>query len=354
MKYLGLQLGRGLAAMLVVLHHIEGKLEAAQPELPLFMGGLFGFGWVGVDFFFVLSGFIITLTVQSRPQPSDFIKRRIARVHVPFWAAFAATLAVAMALPGTRASLSGFSIAEWALAVALLPSGQSAPVIGVAWTLHHEILFYGTACLWLISPAASAALATALLAGSIIVGAQAAHPAGFLFSPLHWEFLFGVIACLMHTRVSQSTAKLAILLGVLWMAVWGWVQPAPNLTEDPTRVVQHGIAFGLICLGVAAWERTRAVRAMALGRSSSSNWFATIAAAWGDWSYGLYLIHIPIILAVIKLLATTTANHGHAWVQVTGTICFAACMCACWLFHVHIERPLVKRAHRLLARDSRR
>lgn len=354
MKYQGLQLGRGLAAMLVVLHHIEGKLQVAQPEAPLFMGGIFGLGWIGVDFFFVLSGFIIALTIQSQPAPADFLKRRIARVHVPFWVAFAATLVVALTLPSTRAALSGFSPIEWGLALALLPSGQSAPVIGVAWTLHHEVLFYCVACLWLLSPAVSATLAAVLLAGSMIVEPHAPHPAGFLFSPLHWEFLFGVLACVMHTRVTPPVAKLAILVGLTWMACWGLLEPAPNLTEDPARVVQHGLGFGLICLGVGALERSRQRHVPEQHAGPTEGRFEVIATALGDWSYGLYLTHIPIILAVTKAFATTSASLGNAWVQVTGVICFAACVITCWLFHARIERPLLKRVHRMLAPASGR
>lgn len=348
MRLEGLQLARGVAAMLVVLHHIEGKLQVARPEESLFLNGVFGHGWIGVDFFFVLSGFIIALTLSARPSPGNFLKRRFVRVHLPFWVAFAVTLLGAMLSAGTRAQLSDFSAHEWLLALALLPSGQSAPVIGVAWTLHHEIFFYALASLWLIWPVVCSLVATALLAGSLFVSAQADFPLGFVFSPLHWEFLFGVLAFVLHRRISPDLAKAAMCCAVAWITAWALVSPAPNQTEDPARVIQHGIGMALFCLGLAALEASR-------GRStqrSPSAYLSQVSNALGDWSYGLYLIHIPIILALIKVGDKLGSLNSALGIQLTGMFCFIACLGVSWLFHEHLERPLVRWANQRLAAPS--
>lgn len=139
-----------------------------------------------------------------------------------------------------------------------------------------------------------------------------------------------------------------------WIACWGVLEPAPNLTENPARVVQHGVGFGLICLGIAALERTKRRALVVQHDRPASSQLDIIASALGDWSYGLYLIHIPIILAVTKALLMTSSSLGNAWVHVTGLICFAACLLACWLFHAHLERPLVRHVHRMLMPASRR
>lgn len=343
MKYISLQLGRGLASILVMLHHTESKLAVAHPTAAPFLNGLFGFGWVGVDFFFVLSGFIIALTLNQKPTASHFLLRRLTRVHVPFWAAFALTLAVALAVPSIRHALAQFSFSEWGLALLLMPSGQSAPVIGVAWTLHHEILFYGVASLWLVRPALATAMGCALLLPPLF-WQPVTFPAIFLFSPMHWEFVLGILGFHIHARIGRAAAWIAIAFGGSWIAAWSLLDPAANHTDDPARVIQHGIGFAFLCLGISALE----LRGGAWRGGILSSILQTISVQLGNWSYALYLTHIPIILGVVKIM-NKLGTQTKLTSELTGVLAALVCLVLAWLFHEKLEAPLVRRCNRALS-----
>src|SRR5690349_22849953 len=103
-KINGIEVGRGIAALLVASVHSSDHLIQAHGEFAL--GRVFAFGHAGVDFFFVLSGFII-LYVHAGDigRPSrlwHYAKRRIARVMPLLWIvlAFAVTLAQLRSGPG--------------------------------------------------------------------------------------------------------------------------------------------------------------------------------------------------------------------------------------------------------------
>ena len=150
MRYPSLQYSRALAAFAVVLHHVNGKFVAPHyygDRIPEW----FAFGQLGVDFFFVLSGFIITQSLSGRPLAGQFVLNRLLRIFPPFWLVFFPVLLVAKLTEAYLHSPVTSSLQELFMAGLLLPQAQP-PVIGVAWTLHHELLFYALASLWLVLP----------------------------------------------------------------------------------------------------------------------------------------------------------------------------------------------------------
>ena len=84
----GLDLLRLLAAALVVLNHF-GAFSSARPDVgkpfafPILHFAT-GFGWVGVEIFFVISGFVIALSARGAT-PDGFIKRRALRIFPALW-----------------------------------------------------------------------------------------------------------------------------------------------------------------------------------------------------------------------------------------------------------------------------
>jgi len=81
----GVQAARGIAALLVVVHHCAGTLALPKYAGVAFAGGYFvPFGRAGVDFFFVLSGFIIAWIhsgdVGDRSQLGQYTAKRLARI----------------------------------------------------------------------------------------------------------------------------------------------------------------------------------------------------------------------------------------------------------------------------------
>src|SRR5688572_26949281 len=135
--------------MLVVLYHPRDLVNGPQW---LDLGNrLFGNGAVGVDLFFLISGFImVQVTVnagRSVRDVADFLARRVARI----WPVYAVATLVAVALH-PRGLFYGITTASQLRAIgkALIfypQSADGAPFLGyaphtVGWTLNYEMWFY--------------------------------------------------------------------------------------------------------------------------------------------------------------------------------------------------------------------
>ncbi|MBV9561737.1 MAG: acyltransferase [Bradyrhizobium sp.] len=141
--YIGLDLLRLFAAFLVVFNHF-GIFSAARPDVgaPFAFPALnfaSDFGWVGVEIFFVISGFVIPLTA-SGATAGAFVKRRVIRVFPALWICTFLGFAVLVA--------SGQPAQELLLPLlhSLILSPKGPYIDGVVWTLVVEAVFY--ALIW--------------------------------------------------------------------------------------------------------------------------------------------------------------------------------------------------------------
>ena len=128
---------RGIAACLVLFYHAARHIKGDTGHLPF--GTISQFGHSGVDFFFVLSGFIIMFVhFDDIGKPHSIVryaKRRITRIYPLYWMVLSFTIFMqAIAHPESMPSLSHVM-----QDLALLPT--TATIVGVAWTLQHELYF---------------------------------------------------------------------------------------------------------------------------------------------------------------------------------------------------------------------
>jgi peptidoglycan/LPS O-acetylase OafA/YrhL len=130
---------RGVAAMAVVLFHYTtrfNELFGGQAEL----GWEFRHGQYGVNLFFIISGFVIFMTLQRTSRPMDFVVSRFSRLFPAYWVAIALTFAIThlLGLPQKLVTLPE------AAGNAIMVHGlfHIPHVDGVYWTLEVELLFY--------------------------------------------------------------------------------------------------------------------------------------------------------------------------------------------------------------------
>jgi peptidoglycan/LPS O-acetylase OafA/YrhL len=131
---------RGVAALAVVLFHYTTRFTdlykpSALPSIS-FPGGHYG-----VNLFFIISGFVIFMTLEKTRRPLDFVVSRFSRLFPAYWAAILLTFVIChwLGLPG--------KLVDGATALAnmtMLHGLFGIPhVDGVYWTLEVELLFYG-------------------------------------------------------------------------------------------------------------------------------------------------------------------------------------------------------------------
>lgn len=296
-----LEMLRGFAALWVLLHHSNQAVAAFVA--PLGSAVWFENGYLGVDFFFVLSGFIIAMSSQSLVERGmgwrEYLRARLIRIYVPYLPIGLAMYLLYLLLPGL--SEGGRAPGLWT-SLTLLP-GNAPPALSVAWTLVHEMLFYIVFLVWFWHRRAfwvCMALWAGLILASHAEGVAVGRALGYLLSPLNLYFLMGVV--LFHaTRKNR--------IGGAW--AWGVLVLAGALVvtvcshPHPDRL-WVGCAFALMLVAF------------------TSPWFSnrTAPAALvllGGASYSIYLVHNPALS-----LASRVIRHFHGLGAWTSFLLIAA------------------------------
>src|SRR5438094_6534358 len=131
---------RGVAALSVVLFHYTTRFAELYQPTPAaavsFQGGQYG-----VNLFFIISGFVIFMTLERTRRTSDFVVSRFSRLFPAYWVAIAMTFAIThwLGLPGQLVD-AGSAAANMLMLHGLLL--RVPHVDGVYWTLEVELLFY--------------------------------------------------------------------------------------------------------------------------------------------------------------------------------------------------------------------
>ena len=141
-RYYEIDLFRFLAAMSVVMYHYTFRGYAADDMSPIYypyLADITKFGFLGLDLFFMISGFVILLTATNRDF-KGFLISRIIRLYPAFWIAATLTAIVILLFGGERYDVGLFQY----LANMTMLSGYMGikPIDDVYWTLIVEITFY--------------------------------------------------------------------------------------------------------------------------------------------------------------------------------------------------------------------
>src|SRR5260370_23518319 len=238
-----LQILRFVAAAMVVYVHAAQTAFDATGSVGLVPYKIAGLGLAGVDIFFVISGVVIAKTAPGLT-PRQFAWRRIRRI-VPLY--FVCCIpAVIVAVP------VGFGWRELVATFLLWPATDvmTSPLLGVAWTLSFEMLFYASATLVLFNRWWVLALA------GLYVAAFCLRSFGpifqFLGNPIIIEFLFGVAitrAPKLGVGIAAISLGMALLLvgGVLELAPSGGTLDFLRGDDNLRRAFACGIPPAIIC-----------------------------------------------------------------------------------------------------------
>lgn len=332
-----LQALRGIAALLVVAHHMRDiAVPAGIGSFAIVVGA------VGVDIFFVLSGVVIGLAIcQPTHGPGAFALRRALRIVPLYWATtlvIVGLAALGLAPLGHAAGTLGWGdiLKSLVFVPYLRETGLPLPVLGVGWTLNFEAFFYLLATGSLLLPPALRLRGLVLVLMSLVALGLALPTGGvlarFYTSPLLLEFAAGLGLAGWWKGKDRSAADLGLglCLAAAGLALLVWQASWPEFAMlHPWRALVFGLPAALIVAACLAFER------------------AGVCLVRGPWqalgvaSFALYLSH-PIALQAASRCAAFMglgpwATLALAWGGVLGL--------AALTFGL-VERPLLGWLHR--------
>jgi len=358
---------RGIAALLVVIAHSVDSAQTFGPQFLQERGHLANFGAVGVDLFFVISGFVMAYSVAGGKdgvrEASFFLVNRWIRVAPPYLVVslvllLLAGLAQAAVLP--RKVLFALLFVPWIPAQHAPPTGSvlnlllfvpwadtasfSEPPLPVGWTLSFEFTFY-------LMVAAMVALGQRRRIGWLAVGlvivvvvGRIVPLNGFLWSwftnPILLEFAMGIAAySVWRTGALDRARWLGLSVGavgaaaLVLTAIFGYGQISEaGFVLDGSLSMQRALVWGLPCAAVFVGViSVRQRRSTLLSRAT---------AGLGDASYSVYLVHIPVLAAVVALVQ---ALHPTAPPALVLLLCVPAGVAGGFVMHRVLERPLTRR-----------
>jgi len=341
--FASLQAGRALAALLVVLFHLGLIIADAKYFDVPWVASPFRWGDAGVEFFFVLSGFIIASAHArdiSRPaRLVPYLQRRIIRIYPPYWIIFAIVCVMALPLAATRATLSN-DLGTLAEAWFLLPQnpaevgGTGSPVIIVAWTLRYEILFYLLFALVILDLRLGllAAVAYAIAFATLRHQPGTGFPLTFLLNPCVWLFGMGIVVAGAADRAARPPSR---PLAWLALAAASFIGLAMNRAYQWLPLADWNV-YGL---GLAS---SIAIFAAVAAENAGSNLGGGRALQLiGASSYVLYLIHYPLFSVGCKVaMACGMQKLGIPGMMVSYAFLFTDAIGTAILFHLAIELPV--------------
>lgn len=321
---------RAIAVLAVILYHFK---------VPYFTGG-----FVGVDVFFVISGYLITKGIldkqkKGRFEFGEFFTRRVRRLIPALLVTIAASYAASAWLfspndfkqmsGSTVYALTGISNVFFWMESGYFDSASIVKPLLHTWSLSVEIQFY---ILWPIMLVSIARLAKSQLwpvVGLFLIGSVTAYyflkidaVGAFFLTPFRiHEFLVGsLVVFLDKGRVSKSVKEALYLAGLVLVITPIFIYNSEKTLFPGLVALIPVVGAGLMILGGDSAATARVCR----------SWFATKI---GEISYSLYLVHWPLfVFSSYVLMQDLSGAETVALVCVTFIVSLA-------LFYL-VEKPL--------------
>lgn len=329
---------RLLAAMQVMLMHAVVWLEMPLPPNVMEIIDWFP----GVPIFFFVSGYLIVSSFARSPSTVEFLRNRAIRIFPGLWVC----LFVSFVLVAIQGSLAESNLVPKAL-VWLFVNGtifQFAGAVGTGvangalWSISTELQFYILVPLigFFFAPKIETILYRSLLIIvaiilSGVVHAWVLHQVGslhpWLYQALYasilangYFFLFGVLAYCWRDRLLQFTCGRGILFLSLYVALRYVLSAVGYSANSVHSSILSVFVYPFLVLAVLSMAHSFPGLARGLLRGN-------------DFSYGIYIYHMPIIYAFIH----------YEWLGIGGFVGAATLVLMCaiisWFF---IEKPMLK------------
>lgn len=331
-----LDLLRFLAALAVVFFHyaFRGYARGDMSTMPYpLLAEPAKYGYLGVELFFMISGFVILMTASNNNLKVFFISRAV-RLYPAFWACCTLTFLITLAIGQPRYTADFF---QYVVNMTLLSDLMGVePIDGVYWSLFAEIKFYLMISIllglkkiekietylvgWLLISAVAELLAFEKLR-SILITDYAAY------------FIAGATFYIVWNKGLTKTRAL-LLAGALALAsytaiVWGELLETKYTTDYNPLIIGSVIILFFMTFFMIITNKTAALGAL--------NW-----TALGALTYPLYLLHQMIGFMIFNIAYPAVNPHVLLWGTITLMIG------ASYFIHKKIEVPIASRFKKAL------
>jgi peptidoglycan/LPS O-acetylase OafA/YrhL len=321
---------RGLAAFAVSWFHLTNTYGSGR------VGASGSYGWLGVEVFFVISGFVIPYSLWNAPSPyriggfAKFLSRRLVRLEPPYLASIALVIALwyaSAATPGFRGSYpSQDSYQVLFHLFYLVPLTRYEWLQPVYWSLAYEFVFY-------ISVGFAYPILTDKKYNALwLFGSMGLAIAG-LVGLLPEQFLLFVIGVSLFRNLAGLERP------IMSVVIASAAAAAIAFSRNPA-----GPQIAMVGLLTAA--------AIRIGRDfEMKNVPGSVLSFLGTISYSLYLIHVPIGGRVVNL--GRRLIEGQVEQLSLSLLALAISLGCAWAFYVAVERRSLQLSRQLFRSPGR-
>jgi peptidoglycan/LPS O-acetylase OafA/YrhL len=331
---------RFVLALWVMLHHISGKgmmVEDWANTLPLAAASLVRGGYLAVQTFFILSGFVLARSYAkatwTRNDLWKYAAARFARIYPVYLVSLAVVapfIVEAMLKPGKSAAVKAGLLLNYGLVLQGWMGGLGVGWNTPAWSLSCEFFFYLFFPLLLIGLRKANRLTVAsVLVAALVTPVLMAHSnVPWQWKPVHHlsDFAAGVAASRLFeflqpalTRRGQWLYLPALAGGVVLIIYPGIMDGTYGDLNTGLRPLNVAALVGLALSGGALARALSIAAAQYLGKISYSMYILHVPVLW--W-YGYWAVHGPLHMspgvaaAVYLVLVTALASLAFEWVEV--------------------------------------
>lgn len=291
-KIANIQVMRGIAALAVTFFHIAGTQKKEGFDTWIF-SPFRNWGSWGVDLFFIISGYVMAVSLGQNLQSSTrFLLKRFIRIYPLYFSLTVLFCLISIIAPKL---FSNFSLKfDWFIASLSMTSGFwgfGEPILGQGWTLEFETLFYVLIALVIVFKQIKSfeLLTSLLLLGLCLFGVNS----------IILEFSFGMLAANFKQKI-QKVHQYRFLL--IWFGIATLILQGNYGLDHLPRFILLGIPCLLLFLGFILLEPIK----------------NTLLLYLGEISYSIYLVQFFVIPVCFKFYKENSQSEISA--DIRGTL----------------------------------
>ena len=318
---------RFFAALAIVFFHysFRGYAADAMSVMPYpLLASASKYGYLGVELFFMISGFVILMTAASG-NLRRFVVSRIVRLYPAFWACCTITFAVTIAIGAPRYSAS---VGQYLVNMTMLSGFVGVPSIdGVYWSLFVELKFYALVAIVLVIGRIHQAQTFIILwlVASVALQLHAIDKLRYLLITDYSAFFIAGAAYFLIWSKGLSLTR-TVIVAISWgLAVFQSMKGLKEFETHYNTSMNSYVIAGVVTTFFAVMMLVSLRRTGWVGRS---RWLLV-----GVLTYPLYLLHHNIGFMVFNRAYLKVNTHLLFW----GAIIVA--LISAYIVHICVERP---------------